>query len=184
MSAPMSVNPPQILLVEPDNLIRGTLASVCRDLGLARIHQTINVSAAMPWLENRDLHAMLIALDPEGTALNLLSEVRAGQFACHAGLAVAVMASECTVETAKTMKALDVKRILLRPFKLRDAILTLELLAAELAPAPSAPQPEKLAAEGEAEGSGQEGTATTAADTDDEDPDSARVEPVSEEHPS
>ena len=33
---------PRILLVEPDGLVRGTVASVCRDLGLAEVVQAVN----------------------------------------------------------------------------------------------------------------------------------------------
>lgn len=184
MSAPVSATLPHILLVEPDNLIRGTLVSVCRELGLARIQQTSSVSAAIPWLANRDLHGILISLDSDGSALNLLSEVRAGKFACNAGFAVAVMSSECTAETAKVMKTLEVKRILLRPFKLRDAILTLELLAAEPVPVSPGPQPEKLAPEGKAQGAGQDGVATKATDAEHDDRDISRIDLVSEARPA
>ena len=129
MNTPNTVRPkkpPHILLIEPDNLVRGTLAGVCRDLGLARVHQATSVAAATDWLGRRDLQGILVALDDEGAAMKLLASVRAGEFACPAQLVVAVMSSSCTVETAKSLKALDVMRFLLQPFKLRDAILTLE----------------------------------------------------------
>ena len=126
MNTARSVKPPHILLIEPDNLVRGTLAGVCRDLGLARVHQATSVAAATGWLDSRDLQGILVALDEEGVAMELLTAVRAGKYACPAKLVIAVMSSTCTVETAKALKALDVMRFLLQPFKLRDAILTLE----------------------------------------------------------
>ena len=118
--------PPHILLIEPDNLVRGTLAGVCRDLGLARVHQATSVAGATGWLGRRDLQGILVALDEEGAAMSMLAAVRAGQFACPSQLVLAVMSSTCTVETAKALKDLEVMRFLLQPFKLRDAIVTLE----------------------------------------------------------
>ncbi|QCB47297.1 hypothetical protein [Hydrogenophaga sp. PAMC20947] len=147
MNAPIRSKPPHILLIEPDNLVRGTLAAVCRDLDLARVHQATNVAAANAWLDHGDLEGMVVALDLDGAAMNLLAEIRAGKFACSAHLAVAVMSSVCTVELIKDLKALDVRRILLQPFKLRDAILMLEQLGAPLAPeAPSNPSVKSIAA--------------------------------------
>lgn len=130
MNTHKPVKPPLVLLIEPDNLVRGTLAGVCRDLGLARIHQATSVSAATGWLGRCDLQGILVALDPEGAAINMLTALRAGQYACPAHLVVAVMSSTCTVALAQSLKALDVKRLLLQPFKLRDAILTLEQMGA------------------------------------------------------
>ncbi len=130
MNTRQTVKPPHVLLIEPDNLVRGTLAGVCRDLGLARIHQATSVSAATGWLGRRDLQGILVALDPEGAAINMLTALRAGQYACPAHLVVAVMSTTCTVALAQSLKALEVKRLLLQPFKLRDAILTLEQMGA------------------------------------------------------
>ena len=130
MNVPVPSKPPHILLIEPDGMVRGTLAGVCRDLGIAQIHQAVSVAAAQPFLDSPDLQGMLVTLDDEGSAMAMLTELRAGRFTCDAGLPVAVMSTSCTVETAKALKALDVKRILLQPFKLRDAILTLEQLGA------------------------------------------------------
>ena len=130
MNARSALKPPDILLIEPDNLVRGTLAGVSRDLGIAQIHQSISVAAAQPFLDSPDLQGLLVTLDEEGAAMAMLAELRAGRFACNASLPVAVMSASCTVETAKALKALEVKRILLQPFKLRDAILTLEQLGA------------------------------------------------------
>ncbi len=138
MSTVRPVKPPHILLIEPDNLVRGTLAGVCRDLGLARVHQATSVAAATGWLDSRDLQGILVALDDEGAAMELLTAVRAGQYACPANLVIAVMSSTCTVETAKALKALDVMRFLLQPFKLRDAILTLEQMGVAAAEARAA----------------------------------------------
>jgi hypothetical protein len=127
------LEPPHILLIEPNNLIRGTLAAVCRDMGLAQLHQATSVATATDGLDRCDLQGIVVALDSDGIALNLLREIRAGKFACDANLGLAVMSPGCTVELAIALRALDVKRILLQPFKLRDAILMLEQLGARLA---------------------------------------------------
>ena len=115
----------KVLLIEPDGLVRGTVASVCRELQLARVRQSISVAAGEQWLKNGHPDGLLA----EGeVALDFLTRLRAGAFDCDADLPVAVMAREGDAALVARLKELDVRRLLLQPFRLRDVIHTLEQL--------------------------------------------------------
>ena len=118
----------KVLLIEPDGLVRGTVASVCRELQLARVHQTISVAAGEQWLKSGHPDGLLMSLAEGEVALDFLSRLRAGAFDCDADLAVAVMAREGDAALVARLKELDVRRLLLQPFRLRDVIHTLEQL--------------------------------------------------------
>lgn len=125
---------PKVLLVEPDGLVRGTVASVCRELQLARVRQEISVSAGEQWLKTGTPKALLLSLSEGEAALDFLTRLRAGALRCDADLPVVAMAREGNAALVLRLKELDVRRLLLQPFKLRDVIHTLE----QLWPAPEA----------------------------------------------
>ena len=74
--------------------------------------------------------ATLISLYPEDQqeAVALLEQVRSDQLAVHASVPVAVTTAQVDASTAVKMKVLQVRRVLLKPFKVRDVITTIELL--------------------------------------------------------
>lgn len=118
----------RVLLIEPDNLIRGTVASACRDLALVQVIQATSVTQGEQALKSHLVHGMVLSLSDEVAALSLLSRLRADELGCGMDLAVAVLAHSCTPELAAQLKSLEVRRLLLQPFKLRDVIHTLENL--------------------------------------------------------
>lgn len=132
---------PVVLLIEPDNTVRGTVASVCRDLGIAKVHQAISVAAGEQWLKTGRPQGVVLSMSEGDAALALMERVRAGEFAGGADLPVVTMAHACTQELAEQLKALQVRRLLLHPFKLRDVIETIEQLspAEGASSAPEAP---------------------------------------------
>lgn len=128
MSIAAFAKAPKILLVDADNTVRGTVASVCRDLNVARVTQATSVSMAELHLRTGHLSGLVLSMGEETAALALLTRLRAGDFPCGPGVAVVVMAHECSADLAQRLKALKVRRLLLQPFKLRDVIQTLEQL--------------------------------------------------------
>lgn len=118
----------KLLLIEPDGLIRGTVASVCRDLHLARVRQAGSVAMAEQWLKTGRPDAVLMSLAEGDAALDLLVRLRDGRFGCDADLPVAAMASKVDADLVARLKALEVRRLILQPFKLRDVIHTVEQL--------------------------------------------------------
>jgi DNA-binding response OmpR family regulator len=124
----------QVLLIEPDNLVRGTVASVCRDMELVRIIQATRISQAEALLQSAPLQGVILSLADCDAALDLLERLREGAFVCGAATPVVVLASACAKEQAVRLKALSVQRLLLQPFRLRDVLHTVE----QLWPAPAA----------------------------------------------
>ncbi len=128
---------PQILLIEPDGLVRGTVASVCRELQLVRLQQVTSVAQGEKWLQSNADHGLLLSLTERDAALALLTRLRAGELRCEADIPVAVMVHGADADLVTRLKELDVRRLLLQPFRLRDVVHTLEQLW---------PAPEVLAA--------------------------------------
>jgi DNA-binding NarL/FixJ family response regulator len=123
-----------VLLIEPENLIRGTVASVCRDLGLVQVIQAISVPQGEQTLKSRSVQGLVLSLSDQAAALSLLTRLRAGEIGCDTDMAVVVLAHGCTPELAAQLRTLDVKRLLLQPFRLRDVVHTLEKLWPEAEP--------------------------------------------------
>lgn len=116
----------QILLIEPDGMVRGTVASVCRDMYLARVLQAGSLASGAPYLQARPLHGLMLSLAEGDAALDLLERLRSGAYTTDAAIPVVVMAAGCTKEQAVRLKALSVRRLLLQPFRLRDVLHTVE----------------------------------------------------------
>ena len=118
----------RVLLIESDNLIRGTVASVCRDLALVEVIQAASVALGEQALKTHSVQGMVLSLSDEAAALSLLTRLRADELGCTMHLAVAVLAHGCTPKLAAQLKSLEVRRLLLQPFRLRDVIQTFEAL--------------------------------------------------------
>lgn len=118
----------KVLLIEPDGLVRGTVASVCRDMQIARVCQTISIASAEQWLKTGVPKALLISLVEGDAALDFLTRLRAGVFRCEADMPVVAMARVVDAALVARLKELDVRRLLLQPFRVHDVIHTMEQL--------------------------------------------------------
>lgn len=127
------LNPPThwMLVVEPDGVVRSTVASVVRELELAQVHQAASVPLGTQVLSESAVDALVLSLADTDAALDLLTRLRAGEFASRADIPVVVLAPACDGPLALRLKQLEVLRLLLTPFKIRDVVQTLEALAPE-----------------------------------------------------
>ncbi|HEY8878740.1 MAG TPA: response regulator [Roseateles sp.] len=123
----------RLLLVEPQFVLRRTVSTMAREMGLADVQEATSPAVAERLLFERRFNALLIALDDDGEALELLRRLRAGDTSHPADVLVAATASACDVELALRLKELDVCRLLLKPFKVRGM---LEVISALGAPEP------------------------------------------------
>ncbi|RZL29575.1 MAG: response regulator [Rubrivivax sp.] len=123
----------RLLLVEPQFVLRRTVSTMARDMGLADVQEATSPAVARKLLSERRFNALLLAIDDEGDALALLQRLRSGDTPHPADVPVAVTAMSCDVELAMRMKELDVRRLLLKPFKVRGM---LEVISALGAPEP------------------------------------------------
>lgn len=128
MSAAIGASSTHVLLIEPDGLVRSTVASVCRELQIVRMHQATSLVMGEQWLQAWPADGLMLSLADHEAALDLLSRLRAGDFRCEADIPVAAMAPACDAAMLQRLKELDVRRFLLQPFKLRDVIQTVEQL--------------------------------------------------------
>ncbi len=131
--APAPVLPPiTLLLVEPQFLLRRTVAAVARDMRLADPKELTSIEQAEALVAIQPFDALFLSLDEEDAALALMGLVRRGGTRCAADIPIAVTAAACGTPLALRLKELDVRRLLLRPFKVKGV---LDAIAA-LRPAP------------------------------------------------
>ncbi len=117
---------PQLLLVEPDRMVRSTVSSVCRGLDLAQVHQAASLAIGQQMLQAQRMDALLISLAEAESALALIARLRE----TRPEVPVAVMAASANAEVVQRLKALGIRRLLLQPFKIRDVVMTVEALCA------------------------------------------------------
>jgi len=128
--------PIELLLVEPVFLVRRTVAAVARDMRLANPRELTAIDQAATLVALQAFDALFLSLEEEGPALELMSRVRHGDTRCAADVPIAVTAAACDTPLALRLKHLEVKRLLLRPFKVKgvlDAIVALRPVTADSA---------------------------------------------------
>jgi DNA-binding NarL/FixJ family response regulator len=126
--------PITLLLLEPHFLVRRTVSAVARNMRLADSREITTVEAADSLITQHAFDALFLSLDEEAAALDLMSRVRNGETRCAPDIPIAVTAAACDTPLALRLKHLDVRRLLLRPFKVKgflDAISALRQLPAE-----------------------------------------------------
>lgn len=119
-------NLPQLLLVEPDRMVRSTVASVCRGLDLAQVHQAASLAIGQQMLQAQRMDALLLSLAEGETAVALIERLRE----TRPEMPVSVMTASADADTVRRLKALGIRRLLLQPFKIRDVVMTVEALCA------------------------------------------------------
>ena len=119
---------PELLFVEPDSLIRSTVAGVCKQLNLARINQAASVSVAQQLLSTNAADLLLVSLNEGEAAISFLQRIRSGEWDSVAEVPLAVTSESAHEELIARIKPLAVKRLLLQPYKIKDVVLTIESL--------------------------------------------------------
>ncbi|GDY34284.1 hypothetical protein ACINB_01770 [Acidovorax sp. NB1] len=125
--SPSAAQPP-ILLVEPSSLTASIIVSTARQLNMPAVRQVSSVRTAQQHLAAQGFLGVIVSLEEEQEAVALLEQVRGARFAVHAQVPVAVTTAQVDASTAVKMKALQVRRVLLKPFKVRDVIATIQML--------------------------------------------------------
>ncbi|RZJ12636.1 MAG: response regulator [Acidovorax sp.] len=124
----MSRTSPDILLVEPSSLTGSIIVSTARQLNLPAVRQVNSVRNAQHQLAGKDFSGVIVSLEEMEAAVALLEQVRSAQFSVAADVPVAVTTAQVDASTAVQMRALQVRRVLLKPFKVRDVIATIQML--------------------------------------------------------
>lgn len=117
-----------ILIVEQAAMVGGIIVSTARQLKLPGVRLATSVRAAQLLLEQHTFSALIVSLNEEGPALELVQNLRGGKYRTLADAPIAVTATACGVELAQLLRGFFVRRILLKPFKVRDVVLTIGML--------------------------------------------------------
>jgi DNA-binding NarL/FixJ family response regulator len=125
-----------MLLVEPETLLRRTVSLTARTLGLGEIHEAASPEAAQRLLRSLPFHGAVIAIDCQGPEecpydLGLLDQIRAGESASPSTLPVAILAEHATSQLLRELSQRNVDRLILKPFRARlllDAFAAFESL--------------------------------------------------------
>jgi CheY-like chemotaxis protein len=120
----------RILLVEPEHLLRRTVALTLRSLGTAEITEAATYPAAHALCAQRGFDGAVIALDSSSAqepypGLTLVQQVRAGTSASMPSIPIAMLVESCTTDTIALLRSCGVGRILIKPFRVRDVIDTI-----------------------------------------------------------
>ncbi|QYG03217.1 MULTISPECIES: response regulator [Massilia] len=135
----------QILLVEPEPMLRRTVAMTARSLGLSQVHEAASIEAARRMLRARAFHGAVIAVDCVGRGgerrydLSLVDELRAGG-AANGTIPIAIMAEQATAELLHELRDRRISRGILKPFRAKVLLETIEQFGAAGKPRPGLPQ--------------------------------------------
>ncbi|SFF77640.1 Response regulator receiver domain-containing protein [Duganella sp. CF458] len=110
----------QMLLVEPENILRRTAALTARSMGLAEVQEASSAAAARQMLAQHPFHGALISIDAgDAFDLSLLDLVRQGHSASRPRIPLAVLASRCDDTLLAALRERGINRIVLKPFRAR-----------------------------------------------------------------
>lgn len=124
-----------ILLVEPNALIRQTVALTAASLALGPVQQASSLQASQRMMQEQNFSSVILPLHADGDqdGVQLFAQLyalRAGATLSNENIPVYVTASICSREEVEQLLALQVQRMLIKPFKTRTLIDVLSEVAA------------------------------------------------------
>lgn len=122
--------PKRLLLLEPDYMLRHTVALTARGTGLAEVQEAPSLKTAQAALRSAAFDGLLLALDGDHAELELVERLRSGKTQSPAGATVIVMVDQCDTTTAEKLRTVGVDQIILRPFKVKTLLGTIQRIAA------------------------------------------------------
>ncbi|MCV2361899.1 histidine kinase [Paucibacter sp. DJ1R-11] len=123
-----SVNSAEILLIEHSGMVGNIIVSTARQLGLPHLRLVNNARSARHFLAHQAFVGLIAALDDEEEALELIGNLRKGDYKSAKNTPVAITTAQCSADLAHRIKVLGLHRILIKPFKIRDLVITIETL--------------------------------------------------------
>lgn len=117
------------MLVEKNHMVASIIALTARYLNLATVRKVANITNAQQYLKNETFSGLITSIDDEATDLDFLYELRRASFNAPPDIPVVIITPSCNEELAERLKILQVARILLKPFKVRDVISTIQTVS-------------------------------------------------------
>ncbi len=125
----------RFLLIEQSLVMRQTIALTAGSLRIGEVHQSGSVALALPMLESTPFDGIVMAVDQDGeetaraSDYALLARIRDGRTASKANLPIVVLTAACDASFVSTMRALNIERILVKPFRARTLLEALAGMA-------------------------------------------------------
>lgn len=115
---------PPLLLLEPDALLRRTVALTARTMQCGEVHEATSVDGAMALARMKTFRGAVLALDfsaeeERQRSLELMAALRRAGFGETSSTQIAVMLDACDSELLQELKQLAIARIILKPFRAR-----------------------------------------------------------------
>lgn len=123
-------NATQILLVEPETLLRRTVVMTARSMNLGQVHEAASTEAALRMLRSRTYHGAVIAVECRGSGsarrydLSLVDQLRFGD-AGRQDIPIAIMADQATPELLSELRDRKISRVILKPFRAKVLLETI-----------------------------------------------------------
>lgn len=119
-----------LLLADPHSLFRRTVAMVARELDLAEVQEASSLEAAQRQMELQPFDGLLLDIGTDSVAsLQLLQALRQGQLRSAADIPVALSAEAVDAALLELFKPLQIRRVMLKPFKVKTALEVVGVLA-------------------------------------------------------
>ena len=127
-----------VLLVEPVDLLRRTVSMTLRSLGTAEVTEAPTYPTGHQFCNRRRFDGVVVALEwqhagEQQKGLSLIQQIRAGDCICPATTPIAVLVDSCNTELLHVLRSCGISRILIKPFRVRDVIETIDAMRAKKA---------------------------------------------------
>jgi CheY-like chemotaxis protein len=119
-----------ILLVEPETLMRRTVAMTARSLDLGQVHEAANPAVALNMARSRSFDGAVIAVDCVGIGdarrydLDLVDRLRESE-PPDTPMPIAIMTSEASPALLEELRARRISRVILKPFRAKVLLETI-----------------------------------------------------------
>ena len=121
----------KVLLVEPSSLLRRTVALTVSSLGTAEVTEAAAYATAQRLCEGQRFDGAVVALDwPPASGvcrgLSLIQQIRSGGCASDPSIPITALVESCSAELLQVLRESGISRILIKPFRVRDVIDTID----------------------------------------------------------
>jgi CheY-like chemotaxis protein len=114
--------PPDVMLVEPQFVMRRTMVAVARELQLVEFHEATSASKALALMSARPFRGLVLHIDDDAAAIGLLTRLREGSLASPANLPVIGLTYVATAAWDGQLEAFQPMRLLRKPFRIAELL--------------------------------------------------------------
>lgn len=116
---------PRFLLIEPQFVLRRTIAMVARDQGVVDFQEASSVGHARTLLASEVYEGLVLDLAEGPQAMDLLADLRQGQFASPRDARVVVLATDGKPVDETRLQSLGVAQVLGKPVRISELLSVL-----------------------------------------------------------